>query len=131
MATRWWTKNELLKVRRWQEQGVGPREQARRLGRSYGSVKNFIQRNRFQLYVVGEPYCQYRHDQRLRVIQLVGLGMNQAQMARNMRIAHSKISRIVAELVDRGLLGRAGRKGPYWVTDKWKLDRGDDRIGGA
>lgn len=113
---RWWTANEVEKVRKWQEQGVPGEEQARRLGRSYASWKSALRR--YGLHN-DEPHTNFNPDLRLFIIERLIAGAKQADVMRERGLkSHTHIGRIVRDLIRRRVLVRVNRvryaAGPEW-----------------
>lgn len=114
-----WTTREINQVKEWQLDGVPGPEQARRLGRGIGSWRNAVKRYKISKKDLDEPYTHYDERQRMVVMEMLPNGCNQKAVAKYLGVAHSKVSRMVAELMARGLLTRKNRRGPYSTTRLW------------
>jgi hypothetical protein len=107
-----WTTKEMGLVREWQELGIPGREQARRLKRSYASWAGAVTRFKLQ----GHPHTNYDPYLRVRVLDGIRLGMNQAGIAAFLGKSHSAIGAIVRDLERRGIVKRLKRNGPYIIN---------------
>ncbi len=116
MKRKVWTEQEIEQIKKWQNQDVSGREQARRLGCSYATWRVVVENHKL---ADNATYSNYDPYIRSFIIDLLTKGRQQKEIAQI--TGHSNptvINRIIGELVRDGLLQRV-KKGQYVPTKEW------------